>query len=822
MYPSGDAIVVWSDYRDGLNYQDIYAQKINSTGDPQWGANDKRISLGADDNWQMEPDISLTLDGNAYVVWEDYRDLPSDIYAQFINSTGDPQWGATDLKVNQHLDDENKYDPRVVVDSNGNAIIIWDDNRNGVTGQDIYAQKLNSTGAPLWDSSDKRVNQNLDTSRQSWPDIAINSEDYTVIVWSDWRNGTNDRDIYAQKLDSEGNAQWGSTDKRINQNPDNANQSFTKVTFDSNGDVVIVWDDERNGTDQDDIYAQKITDLENTGGAYIFLGSDQYSYVTTNSTTYGFITDFANAKSASDSGAYSILTEYNVTTNIEIFNETFVSTANPWDGTGQDESWSVVSNTDLQVYNSGPATWDMSSPSGAPWAYWNHAPSGSLSTPTAEIFYASIDLSGYTDVKIEYYWQTDDPDSGEGFFSSYSTDSTNGVDGTWNTMYTHNDPVDDAWTKDGPYSIPEIDAVSTFKLRFAALFDHVSTENIGIDDIKVTGNKTPYKMDIEFNTDEVPAGNNYYLELNYSVDGTETDFGVLVYNSSGSWDDLGSQGDLDSTSFTTEDYYLSSFNRLPNGNIRVRFIGRNESNNDETNSSLSIEYLRIRTASAYLLFLGENGSNRFGWSVANTSDVNQDGEYDDVIIGAPGYNNNTGRAYIYFGGSAMDDSSDVNLTGENPGDKFGYSVHFAGDIDGDNDPDVIVGAPYFDNGTNIDCGKIYIFCGGIDIDSASDYNRSGEFSGDHFGWSVSLAGDVNNDGYNDTITGAPHYKTRSNETPPLANNAGKAYANSMTIGEPQEGPVIPEYSTIFGPILFILFLIIINRKRRKFGNKNGK
>jgi hypothetical protein len=52
----------------------------------------------------------------------------------------------------------------------------------------------------------------------------------------------------------------------------------------------------------------------------------------------------------------------------------------------------------------------------------------------------------------------------------------------------------------------------------------------------------------------------------------------------------------------------------------------------------------------------------FGISVSTAGNVNGDG-YSDVIVGAPGYNSSTGRAYIYFGGSSMNNVADVIMTG---------------------------------------------------------------------------------------------------------------------------------------------------------------
>ncbi|UCH88730.1 MAG: FG-GAP repeat protein, partial [Thermoplasmata archaeon] len=199
----------------------------------------------------------------------------------------------------------------------------------------------------------------------------------------------------------------------------------------------------------------------------------------------------------------------------------------------------------------------------------------------------------------------------------------------------------------------------------------------------------------------------------------------------------------------------------------------------------------ITAADANVTLTGTASTN-FGWSVGNCSDVNADGTYDDVIVGAPDSTN--GNAYIYYGGNPMNTGVDLTLTGEAAGDRFGYSVHYAGDIDADGDPDVIVGAPYHTDGGRTNCGALYVYSGGSGIDSTADYTNYGEYAGDHFGWAVSFAGDIDGDDLNETLSGAPHYNTQSGETPPSAADAGKAYIH-----------VIPE----FDEIAFVFVLILI-------------
>lgn len=148
---------------------------------------------------------------------------------------------------------------------------------------------------------------------------------------------------------------------------------------------------------------------------------------------------------------------------------------------------------------------------------------------------------------------------------------------------------------------------------------------------------------------------------------------------------------------------------------------------------------------------GQNNNDLFGYSISSAGDVNNDG-YDDVIIGAPYAG--AGKAYIYFGGSSMNNIADVTMTGSAGGDRFGFSVSKSGKLNLDNFDDVIVGAPTNDDG-GIDAGRAYIFYGAASMDNISDLIFTGVNQGFLLGNSVASAGDVNGDSYNDVLVSAP-------------------------------------------------------------------
>lgn len=246
---SGGAIIAWTDSRKTVSA--IYAQSIDALGVLRW--TEGGVALCEKPSYA--PKITSDGSGGAIVVWSDHRNDTYDVYAQRINASGIPQWMANGAAICTAAGDQS--DQAIVSDGTGGAIMAWNDFRNniGIQGFDIYAQRINRAGAVNWAGDGVAVCTALEF--QLFPNLVSDGSEGAIITWQDLRAQTH-KDIYAQRLNESGLAMWASDGLAVSTAA--GNQLVPALVSDDNAGAIVTWQDGRNEAG-DDIYAGHVNGI---------------------------------------------------------------------------------------------------------------------------------------------------------------------------------------------------------------------------------------------------------------------------------------------------------------------------------------------------------------------------------------------------------------------------------------------------------------------------------------------------------------------------------------------------------------------------------
>ena len=203
-YGTGGAVCVWRDGRNGDGSSwDIFAQKIDGSGQAQWEAGGVTVCEGPE--FQMYPQAVTDNAGGAVVAWyESGFDGPVWIQAQRIDAEGSRRWGPAGIAVSPPGADGELAS--VVPDGTGGAILAWRDFRDDphIIHGDVYAQKLDGSGNALWLRDGIPVAAG--PAEQLFPSAVSDGSGGAVIAWVERMEGMSR--LRAQSIGPGGTERW--------------------------------------------------------------------------------------------------------------------------------------------------------------------------------------------------------------------------------------------------------------------------------------------------------------------------------------------------------------------------------------------------------------------------------------------------------------------------------------------------------------------------------------------------------------------------------------------------------------------------------------
>ena len=232
----GGFFVAWQDARNSASGNDIYIQRFDSLGNTYFSDNGIPVCI-ADGN-QQYPFAVNTTDSCVIVFW--YDDRPNytnstDLYAQKLDPEGNPLWDLNGVPVSQY----NTPTPgalseiSIVSDDNGGAYVSWTRSYFGY-GQ-LRAQRINTNGNIMWDSTGAILTDGAVDTRS--PRIARNPMGVTIV----YRHTAGSYSIYYQIVDSTGNLKFQTPGKLVAVDGPQGATSIALADTANGEAVVIAW-----------------------------------------------------------------------------------------------------------------------------------------------------------------------------------------------------------------------------------------------------------------------------------------------------------------------------------------------------------------------------------------------------------------------------------------------------------------------------------------------------------------------------------------------------------------------------------------------------
>lgn len=202
----GFAYIAWFSNHTG-NYN-VYLQRIDKDGNPQWPNNGILVSDNTQDSWLTDWDMSVDAENCALLVFSDIRTGTLNPFGYRVSPAGEMLWGEDGVALSSSTNFEPT--PKVCGTQAGNAVFAW---ISSGTTNEVHLQKVSPDGTELWGDGIFIVSSTVDNT---FPFLMPADGDNVYLIWHKetgpfWAPN---RGTYVQKLDANGNFLWA-TDAEI-------------------------------------------------------------------------------------------------------------------------------------------------------------------------------------------------------------------------------------------------------------------------------------------------------------------------------------------------------------------------------------------------------------------------------------------------------------------------------------------------------------------------------------------------------------------------------------------------------------------------------
>ena len=234
------------------NYN-VRLQYYDFNGNAQWAGGGILISNHLQNSWLSDWDLAADNTGNCVLAFNDVRDGNANVYAYKISSSGNFEWGADGIALTTATEDE--YAPKVCVDGQNNTLVVWE--RPATPHTQVVLQKIEPNGTLTWGS--QGITYQAGTQDYTGP-VGIGLSDDSFIVAFYKQTGPSyspTRHVYAQKFDASGSAVW-SSDAAISTAGGISAWTNLGVASDDSDGILVSWIDDRNNDMQLQGYVQHV------------------------------------------------------------------------------------------------------------------------------------------------------------------------------------------------------------------------------------------------------------------------------------------------------------------------------------------------------------------------------------------------------------------------------------------------------------------------------------------------------------------------------------------------------------------------------------